>query len=56
MIRRDTRQRQAILEILRHTDSHPTADWVYDEVRKVIPNISKGTVYRNLKLRYRENC
>ncbi len=28
--------------------NHPTADQVYDEVRKVIPNISKGTVYRNL--------
>jgi len=26
------------------------ADWIYDEVRKVIPNISKGTVYRNLKI------
>ena len=50
MIRRETRQREAILNLLRHTDSHPTADWIYDEVRKVIPNISKGTVYRNLKI------
>jgi Fe2+ or Zn2+ uptake regulation protein len=50
MIRRETRQREAILGILQHTDSHPTADWIYDEVRKVIPNISKGTVYRNLKI------
>ena len=47
---RDTKQRQAILDLLRGTTSHPTADWVYDEVRKVIPNISKGTVYRNLKI------
>ena len=49
MRRRETRQREAILNVLRHAGSHPTADWIYDEVRKVIPNISKGTVYRNLK-------
>ncbi len=30
------------------TDTHPTASAVYNEVRKVIPNISLGTVYRNL--------
>jgi Fe2+ or Zn2+ uptake regulation protein len=47
---RDTQQRQAILNVLKGTTSHPTADRVYDEVRKVIPNISKGTVYRNLKI------
>lgn len=50
MKRRETRQREAILNVLRRTESHPTADDIYDEVRKVIPNISKGTVYRNLKL------
>ncbi len=50
MNRRETKQREVILNILRHTDSHPTADWIYDEARKVIPNISKGTVYRNLKI------
>jgi Fur family peroxide stress response transcriptional regulator len=46
---RKTRQKQAILEVLRSTTSHPTADWVYNEVRKEIPNISLGTVYRNLR-------
>ena len=50
MKRRETRQREAILNILRDADSHPTADQIYDEVRKTIPNISKGTVYRNLKI------
>jgi Fe2+ or Zn2+ uptake regulation protein len=50
MIRRETKQREAILSVLRSADSHPTADLIYDEVRKLIPNISKGTVYRNLKL------
>jgi Fur family peroxide stress response transcriptional regulator len=47
---KNTKQRQAILDVLRGTTSHPTADWIYDEVRKMIPNISKGTVYRNLKI------
>ena len=49
MMRR-SKQRAAILNILRGTNSHPTVDWIYDEVRKEIPNISLGTVYRNLKL------
>jgi len=47
---RMTRQRRLILEVLRNTTSHPTADWVYEQVRRYIPNISLGTVYRNLKL------
>jgi len=46
---RRTKQKEAILRVLRSTTSHPTADWVYAEVRKEIPNISLGTVYRNLK-------
>ena len=49
-MRRDTKQREAVLRILRNTRSHPTADQIYDEVRKDIPNISKGTVYRNLEV------
>ncbi len=47
---RQTKQREAILRLLRGTYSHPTADQIYDEVRKEIPSISKGTVYRNLKV------
>jgi len=49
-MRRKTRQREAILSFLRHTSSHPTADQIYDEVRKSVPKISKGTVYRNLRV------
>jgi Fe2+ or Zn2+ uptake regulation protein len=49
-MRRQTKQREAILNFLRQTDSHPTADRIYDEVRKTMPKISKGTVYRNLQV------
>ena len=45
-----TKQKDAIIRALKSTGSHPTADWIYTEVRKEIPNISLGTVYRNLKL------
>lgn len=47
-VQRYSRQRACILQILEGTTSHPTANWVYDQVRKEIPNISLGTVYRNL--------
>jgi len=49
MLRR-TKQREVILRVLTTTNSHPTVDWIYDEVRKEIPHVSLGTVYRNLKL------
>lgn len=47
---RMTKQRRVILDILRSTDTHPTADWIYDKVRNVLPRISLGTVYRNLRV------
>jgi len=49
-IYKETRQREVILLILTGTRAHPTADWIYDEARKKIPRISKGTVYRNLAI------
>lgn len=45
---RFSKKREAILEILRSTDSHPSADWVYQQMRLRYPDISLGTVYRNL--------
>ncbi|NLT14710.1 MAG: transcriptional repressor [Clostridiales bacterium] len=47
-VKKYSRKREAILEKIRGTASHPTADWIYEEVRKEIPDISLGTVYRNL--------
>lgn len=43
-----SRQREAVLSELRSRCDHPTANQVYEGVRKVMPNISLGTVYRNL--------
>ena len=45
-----TRQRRAILEELARTDGHPTADELYHRLRKDLPRISLGTIYRNLEL------
>ena len=45
-----SRQREALLDVLKSTTSHPTAYWVYEELKKDFPNISLGTVYRNLAL------
>ena len=45
-----SRQRDAIVSFLKTRKDHPTADTVYQEIRTVIPNISLGTVYRNLSL------
>lgn len=43
-----SRQRETILAELCKVKTHPTADEVYDMVRKIMPRISLGTVYRNL--------
>ncbi len=46
---RYSKQREVIKTFLMNTTAHPTAAEVYAEARKVIPNISLGTVYRNLE-------
>ena len=45
-----SRQREEIVHFLKTRKDHPTADVVYENVRKEFPNISLGTVYRNLTL------
>ena len=47
---RMTKQRRLILEELRSQNNHPTADLIYERVRKKMPKISLGTVYRNLEI------
>ena len=45
---RSTRQRNLVLEIINNSYNHPTAYMIHQECTKIIPNISLGTVYRNL--------
>ncbi|MEW5806378.1 MAG: transcriptional repressor [Acidobacteriota bacterium] len=47
---RETKQRKRIMEILSSTKSHPTADWVYLQLKKDFPNLSLSTIYRNLRI------
>jgi Fur family peroxide stress response transcriptional regulator len=44
------RKRQAILTCLRQSEAHPSAEWVYAQLKPEIPDLSLGTVYRNLAL------
>ena len=43
-----SRKREAILTCLRGTTCHPTAEWVYQQLKPDFPDLSLGTVYRNL--------
>src|SRR5271157_6365858 len=45
-----TKQRRVIVEELKKVKTHPTATALYEIVRKLLPRISLGTVYRNLDL------
>jgi len=47
---RHSHQREMIYEYLASSFEHPSAEMVYESLREDIPNLSLGTVYRNLKL------
>lgn len=46
---RNTKQLAVVWDAIKDDKSHPTADQIYDRVRKKLPHISLGTVYRNLQ-------
>ena len=48
--RKHSRKREAILDCIRSTRCHPTADWIYAQLKPEIPDLSLGTVYRNLAM------
>ncbi len=50
MIKRNTIQKDIIYNTVVMLKGHVTADEVYDTIKKQYPNISRGTVYRNLKI------
>ena len=41
-------KREAILQCLRSTTCHPSAEWLYTQLKPQIPDLSLATVYRNL--------
>lgn len=45
---RHSPKREAILQCLRSTTCHPSAEWVYTQLKPRIPDLSLATVYRNL--------
>ncbi len=45
---RYSKNREVILECLKSTTSHPTAEWIYQQLKPDYPKLSLGTVYRNL--------
>jgi Fur family peroxide stress response transcriptional regulator len=48
--RKHSTKRDAILRVIQSTTSHPGAQWVYERLKPAIPDLSLGTVYRNIKL------
>ncbi len=47
---RNTKQRDLILKVVEDSCDHPTAEMIYSRTREKMPNVSLGTVYRNLAL------
>ena len=45
-----SRQRERILELIKSTDIHPTANWIFRQLKDEFPHLSMGTVYRNLAI------
>lgn len=52
--RRHSKKRDAILECIRKSRTHPSAEWIYAQLKQEHPDLSLGTVYRNLAL-FRES-
>jgi Fur family peroxide stress response transcriptional regulator len=53
-VRKFSAKREEILNLLLSTKSHPGAYWVYERLKPKIPDLSLGTVYRNLDIFCRE--
>ena len=48
--RKHSRKRDAILDCIRRTKCHPTAEWVHQQLKPEFPDLSLGTVYRNIAM------
>ncbi len=45
-----SKKREAIYDTIRSTDTHPSADWVYEKLKPAYPDLSLATVYRNVRV------
>jgi Fur family peroxide stress response transcriptional regulator len=50
ILRRKSAQREKILELIKCDPNHPTAQRIYDTLKKEIPSLSLGNVYRNINI------
>jgi len=54
--RKYSKKRNAILGLIRSSKAHPQAQWVYERLKPEFPDLSLGTVYRNIKVLLEENA
>ena len=54
--RRHSKKRDAILDLVRSSRNHPKAQWVYEQLKPRFPDLSLGTVYRNIKILVEEGA
>ena len=54
--RRRSKKRDAILSLIKSSMNHPGAQWVYEQLKPKFPDLSLGTVYRNIKILYEEGA
>ncbi len=47
-MQRFSKKRQSIIDCLKNTNVHPNAEWIYNKLKPIYPNLSLATVYRNL--------
>lgn len=45
-----SKQRDRVYELIKSSTAHPTASWVYDELKREFSHLSIGTVYRNINI------
>jgi Fur family peroxide stress response transcriptional regulator len=50
ILRKHSSKRDAILRMIQSTKSHPGVQWIYDKLKPAIPDLSLGTVYRNIDI------
>ena len=49
-VRKKSKKRDAILNCIRQTKCHPTAEWIHQQLKPEFPDLSLGTVYRNIAM------